>query len=127
MPLDARRGLNGVNGTHLLRGHALRNAHLRERSLLRSQGAPPLARIVVEIRAQMLGMTRLEFSKKSGISRGTLRDLELGVHTPTRRILQRFVAFCDDRRVASERVEELRRLYAGPGANLEQFIARLEL
>ena len=28
---------------------------------------------------QELGITRLEFSRRSGISRGTLRDLELGI------------------------------------------------
>src|SRR5438477_2811368 len=71
-----------------LTGHALRNAHLRERSLARAQTAPPLARTLVEIRAQTLGMTRLEFARRSGISRGTLRDLELGIHSPTRRTLQ---------------------------------------
>src|SRR5262249_60642502 len=62
-----------------------------------------------------------------GISRGTLRDLELGIHTPTRRILQQFLAFCQHAGVPDEHLEELRRLYAGSGDTLEQFIARLEL
>src|SRR5690349_4309376 len=79
MPLESK-SLNGK-----LTGHALRNAHLRERSLQRAQTAPPLARSLVQIRAEVLGMTRLEFVRRSGISRGTLRDLELGVHMPTRR------------------------------------------
>jgi transcriptional regulator with XRE-family HTH domain len=110
-----------------LTGHALRNAHLRERSLLRARTAPPLARILVTIRAQVLGLTRLDFARRSGISRGTLRDLELGVHTPTRRILRQFLAYCQRAGVAAEHLEELRRLYAGPGDTLRQFIARLEL
>jgi transcriptional regulator with XRE-family HTH domain len=110
-----------------LRGHALRNAHLRERSLRRAETAPPLARILVTIRAQVLGLTRLELARRSGISRGTLRDLELGIHNPTRRILQNFLAFCQRAGVPAEHLEELRRLYAGAGENLEQLIARLEL
>jgi transcriptional regulator with XRE-family HTH domain len=110
-----------------LTGHALRNAHLRERSLKRAQSAPPLARTLVRIRAEVLGFTRLEFVRRSGISRGTLRDLELGVHVPTRRTLQQFVAFCDKAGVAGEQLEEVRRLYAGPGDTLQEFIARLEL
>lgn len=110
-----------------LKGHALRNAHLRERALRRAETAPPLARILVTIRAQILGLTRLELARRSGISRGTLRDLELGIHTPTRRILQQFLAFCQRSRVPEEHLEELRRLYAGAGDTLEQFIARLEL
>ena len=77
-----------------LTGHALRNAHLRERALRRAETAPPLARILVTIRAHVLGLTRQELARRSGISRGTLRDLELGIHTPTRRILQMFLAFC---------------------------------
>src|SRR6266480_4236541 len=94
-----------------LTGHALRNANLRARSLVRAREAPPLARALVTLRARVLGLTRLEFARRSGISRGTLRDLELGVHTPTRRVLQQFVSFCDERKVGCERVEELRRLY----------------
>jgi transcriptional regulator with XRE-family HTH domain len=110
-----------------LKGHALRNAHLRQRSLARAETAPPLARALVHIRADLLGMTRLEFVRRSGISRGTLRDVELGIHVPTRRVLQRFVSFCQKCSVAPERLEELRRLYAGSGATLREFIARLEL
>jgi transcriptional regulator with XRE-family HTH domain len=118
MPLDR---------TQSLTGHALRNANLRRRSLDRAKSAPPLAGTIVKIRADTLGMTRMEFARQSGINRGTLRDLELGVHTPTRRILQRFVKFCEDHSVSDELLEELRRLYAGTGDSLEQFIARLEL
>jgi transcriptional regulator with XRE-family HTH domain len=121
MPDDSR------NHKGRLKGHALRNAHLRERSLVRAQTAPPLARTLVKIRAEVLGMTRLEFVRRSGISRGTLRDLELGVHVPTRRTLRQFVAFCQKRGVSPELLEEVRRLYAGDGKTLEEFIARLEL
>src|SRR5215470_1019185 len=110
-----------------LTGHALRNAHLRERSLKRAQSAPPLARALVRIRAEVLGLTRLEFVRRAGISRGTLRDLELGVHVPTRRTLQQFVSYCEKTGVNGEHLEEVRRLYAGPGDNLQQVIARLEL
>jgi transcriptional regulator with XRE-family HTH domain len=110
-----------------LTGHALRNAHLRQRSLTRAQTAPPLARVIVTIRAQTLGMTRLEFVRRSGISRGTMRDLELGIHTPTRHTLQEFVDFCKRCGVGPAELEELCQLYAGPGDTLEQFIARLEL
>jgi transcriptional regulator with XRE-family HTH domain len=110
-----------------LTGHALRNAHLREASLRRAETAPPLARILVTLRAQLLGLTRLELARRSGVSRGTLRDLELGIHTPTRRILQQLLAFFQREGVADEQLEELRRLYAGSGQTLEQFIARLEL
>jgi transcriptional regulator with XRE-family HTH domain len=121
MPPDANH-----NGK-CLTGHALRNSHLRERSLARAETAPALARAIVHIRAGILGLTRLEFCRRSGLSRGTLRDLELGVHTPTRRVLQRFVAFCQQCQVEPAQLEEVRRLYAGPGDTLEQFIARLEL
>jgi transcriptional regulator with XRE-family HTH domain len=113
--------------TERLTGHALRNAHLRERALARASTVPPLAGLVVKIRAETLSMTRLEFARRSGISRGTLRDLELGVHTPTRRIMQQFVAFCQQAGVPSQQLEELRRLYAGPGETLHQVIKRLEL
>jgi transcriptional regulator with XRE-family HTH domain len=115
------------NPSGRLTGHALRNAHLRARSLERARTAPPLAHTLVTIRAKLLGMTRLEFARRSGIGRGTLRDLELGIHTPTRRTLQQFVAFCEECAVGAEHLEELRRLYAGAGVNLTQFIARLEL
>jgi transcriptional regulator with XRE-family HTH domain len=110
-----------------LSGHALRNAHLRERALQRAETAPPLARILVTLRAQQLGLTRLELARRSGISRGTLRDLELGIHTPTRRILQQLLAFYQRAGVSDEQLEELRRLYAGAVDTLEHFLARLEL
>ena len=48
-----------------LTGHALRDANLREHSLRRAQTAPPLARLLVTIRAKTLGVTRLEFSRRS--------------------------------------------------------------
>jgi transcriptional regulator with XRE-family HTH domain len=115
------------NSRERLTGHALRNAHLRQRALVRAETVPPLARLVVQIRAATLGLTRLELSRRSGISRGTLRDLELGVHTPTRRIMQQFVAFCQQAGVCPEQLEELRRLYAGPGETLEELINHLEL
>ena len=111
----------------VLRGHALRNAHLRQRALRRAESAPPLARLLVTIRAGVLGLTRLELARRSGISRGTLRDLELGIHTPTRRILQLFLAYSQRAGVPAEHLEELRRLYAGAGETLGEFIARLEL
>jgi transcriptional regulator with XRE-family HTH domain len=110
-----------------LKGHALRNAHLRQRALQRAESAPPLARLLVSIRAQLLGMTRLELARRSGVSRGTLRDLELGIHAPTRRILQQLLDFYQREGVPTEQLEEIRRLYAGAGETLEQFIARLEL
>jgi transcriptional regulator with XRE-family HTH domain len=113
--------------TNGLTGHALRNAHLRQHSLERARTAPPLARTLVTIRAETLGMTRLEFARRSGISRGTLRDWELGVHTPTRQTLQQFVLFCRQQGVSAPQLEELRGLYAGPGDTLGQLIARLEL
>src|SRR5260370_29195223 len=108
-----------------LAGHNLRNANLRERSLVRAQEAPPLARALVTLRARVLGLTRLEFARQSGISRGTLRDVELGVHTPTRRILQQFVDFCRGCGDAPEHLEEVYRLYAGAGDGLGSWIARL--
>ncbi|MCI0461920.1 MAG: hypothetical protein L0Z62_33630 [Gemmataceae bacterium] len=108
-------------------GHALRNAHLRQRSLARSATAPPLARLVVRLRAEVLGLTRLECARLSGISRGALRDLELGIHTPSRQTLQQFLDFCEQRGVAPSELEELRRLYTGPGDTLEEFLGRLEL
>jgi transcriptional regulator with XRE-family HTH domain len=81
----------------------------------------------VAIRAGILGMTRLDFARRSGISRGVLRDLELGVHTPIRYTLQRFMDFCERLGVPADQLEELRRLYAGSGEPLSQFLARLEL
>lgn len=118
----------GMNAKHLpLTGHALRNARLRERALERARQAPPLAGALVRIRAEVLGMTRLEFARRSGISRGTLRDLELGLHSPTRRILRKFVAFCQRREVDAERLNELEQLYTGSKESLGQFLARLEL
>jgi transcriptional regulator with XRE-family HTH domain len=110
-----------------LTGHALRYARLRQRSLERARSAPPLARGLVHLRAGVLGMTRLQFARHSGIPRGTLRDVELGVHRPTRRVLQRFLAFCEQCGVPAEKLEELRRLYAGAGSPLGQLLARLEL
>lgn len=116
-----------AKATHKLRGHALRNANLRKRSLKRSESAPPLARKAVEIRVSELGMTRIELARQSGISRGALRDLELGVHTPTRNTLERFIEFCERRGVSEEVLDELRDLYAGPADSIENVIARLEL
>jgi transcriptional regulator with XRE-family HTH domain len=110
-----------------LTGHALRNARLRERSLERAAKAPPLSRLVVRLRAEVLGLTRLECARLAGISRGALRDLELGVHTPTRQTLQQFLALCEQRGIPREHTEELRRLYAGAGETLEEFLGRLEL
>jgi transcriptional regulator with XRE-family HTH domain len=110
-----------------LHGHALRNLHLREKSLRRAEAAPPLARLLVTIRAKELGITRLEFSRRSGISRGTLRDLELGVHAPTRRLLQRLLAFYKRSKVKSEMLDEVRRLYTGQRGTLTELIAWLEV
>jgi len=114
------------NGQHLT-GHALRNENLRRRSLARSASAPPLARAVVEIRASTLGMTRLELARRSGIGRGTLRDLELGVHRPTRQTLQRFIEFCRPEGVPDDKIGQLLDLYTGPCESLEHLISRLEL
>jgi transcriptional regulator with XRE-family HTH domain len=110
-----------------LRGHALRNENLRKRSLKRSKSAPPLAAKTVEIRVSHLGMTRIELARQSGISRGALRDLELGVHTPTRNTLERFLEFCEAQRVDDAVLEELRDLYTGTAVTLLNFIGRLEL
>jgi len=115
--------VNG-NGLH---GHALRNRHLCEHSLHRAEGAPPLARAVVSIRAGTLKITRLEAARRAGISRAAMRDMELGIHTPTRHTLQQFMTFCEGEGVTAEQLEELRLLYAGHADNLERFIARLEL
>jgi transcriptional regulator with XRE-family HTH domain len=119
--------LDSPNPMERLTGHALRNAHLRQHALARAETLPPLARLVVQIRADTLSLTRLELARRSGISRGTLRDLELGVHTPTRRIMQQLVAFYQQAGVSSEQLEELHRLYTGSGETLAQVIARLEL
>jgi transcriptional regulator with XRE-family HTH domain len=75
----------------------------------------------------MLAMTRLEFARRSGISRGTLRDIELGIHTPTRHTLQQLLTFCEKRGIGSDELEKIRGLYAGPSDTLEHLIARLEL
>ena len=120
------------NGQHMpngqkLSGHALRNANLRRRSLARSASAPPLARAVVELRASTLGMTRLELARRSGIGRGTLRDLELGVHRPTRHTLQRLIEFCTPLGVSDEKIGKILDLYTGPCESLEHLISRLEL
>jgi transcriptional regulator with XRE-family HTH domain len=120
-------GIDPRAAVERLTGHALRNAHLRQRALERAQSAPPLAGTIVKIRAEVLGMTRLEFARRSGISRGTLRDLELGIHTPTRRILQRFVTFCEQNAVAAPHLETLQQHYAGVGDTIGELIARLEL
>src|SRR5262249_31767885 len=53
--------------------------------------------------------------------------LELGVHTPTRRILQQFVDFCRGCGVTSGPLEEVYNLYAGASDGLGPVIARLEL
>src|SRR5262249_39101600 len=105
-----------------LSGHARRNAGLRRHALARAEQAPPLARAIVKVRAEVLGMTRLEFARRSGIGRGTLRDVELGVHTPTRRTLLRFISFCERCGLNGDHLEELRRLHAGPVASLGHFI-----
>ncbi len=117
----------GVQKSEPLTGHALRNANLRQRSLKRSKSAPPLARKAVEVRVSDLGMTRIELARQSGISRGALRDLELGIHTPTRNTLERFIEFSDEAGVSEERLDELRDLYAGSPDTMENVIARLEL
>lgn len=117
----------GVQKPEPLTGHALRNANLRQRSLKRSKNAPPLARKAVEVRVSDLGMTRIELARQSGISRGALRDLELGIHTPTRNTLERFIEFSDEAGVSEERLDEIRDLYAGPADSMENVIARLEL
>ena len=116
-----------VQKTEPLTGHALRNANLRQWSLRRSKTAPPLARKAVEVRVSDLGLTRIELARRSGISRGALRDLELGIHTPTRNTLERFIKFSDKAGVSEERLDELRDLYAGPPDSMENVIARLEL
>lgn len=110
-----------------LRGHALRNEHLRQRALERATSAPPLAQLLVRIRAEILGLTRLEFVRQSGLSRGTVRDLELGVHNPSRRVLQQILAFCASISVPGHLLDELRRLYLGECETLGGFLSQLEL
>ena len=124
MPHDASKSRNG---SKRLTGHALRNANLRLRSLARSKQAPPLAQVAVKIRAKTLSMTRLEFARQAGMSRAALRDMELGVHTPTCRTMRRFVEFCQRQEVASEQVEELCRLYSGAPDSIPELIARCEM
>lgn len=115
------------NGSVRLTGHRLRNANLRQRSLARAEEAPPLARAMVHIRAQALGMTRLEFARRSGIKRGTLRDAELGVHIPTRRIVRQFLRCCRKWGVGAASLDEVCRLYTGPVDTLGGWLASLEL
>jgi transcriptional regulator with XRE-family HTH domain len=117
---------NGKNGTPLT-GHALRNAHLCERALARAREAPPLAQLVVRIRAGVLGITRLELARRCGLSRGALRDLELGIHCPTRQTLQQFLDYCRRQGVDAAILDELRQQYAGPADSLAGLLARLEL
>jgi transcriptional regulator with XRE-family HTH domain len=115
------------NGTGRLVGHALRNANLRKRSIKRARQAPPLARALVMLRAEVLGLTRLELARRAGIGRSTLRDLELGIHTPARRTLQQLIDYCHCCGVGPEPLEEVYRLYTGPAEDLGSFLARLEL
>ncbi|HET6880965.1 MAG TPA: helix-turn-helix transcriptional regulator, partial [Pirellulales bacterium] len=68
-----------------------------------------------------------ELARRSGIGRGTLRDLELGVHRPTRQTLRRFIEFCAPYGVPEEKISQLLNLYTGPCETLEHLIARLEL
>jgi transcriptional regulator with XRE-family HTH domain len=117
---------HGKNGTPLT-GHALRNAHLCERALARAREAPPLSQLVVRIRAGVLGITRLELARRSGLSRGALRDLELGIHSPTRQTLQQFLDYCRRQRVDPAILDELRQLYTGPADTLAGLLAQLEL
>ncbi len=124
MPHDAGNRPNRSNG---LTGHALRNANLRLRSLARSKDAPPLAKAAVTIRAKTLGMTRFEFARQSSISRGALRDLELGISTPTCLTMLRFVKFIQKRDVPAQQVEELCQLYSGAPETVSDLIARYEL
>ena len=124
MPHDAGNRRNGTNG---LTGHALRNANLRLRSLARSKDAPPLAKAAVKIRAKTLGLTRLEFAKQSSISRGALRDLELGIHKPTCLTMLRYVRFLQKRDLPAQTVEEVCQLYSGAPETVPDLIARYEM
>lgn len=110
-----------------LHGHALRNHNLRKKSLVRAKDAPPLAKKAVEIRVQLLGMTRIELARQSGISRGALRDMELGVHVPTRDTLERFLEFCQGEGIDEPTLDELRDHYTGVVDSLLTYIGRLEL
>jgi transcriptional regulator with XRE-family HTH domain len=110
-----------------LRGHALRNANLCERALRRAQDANPLAHALVRIRAETLRMTRLALSRQSGVPRGTLRDLELGVHRPTRRIFLRVLSFFRERGVPACQLDHLENLYLGEHDPWSQLLRRLEL
>ena len=56
-----------------------------------------------------------------------MRDMELGIHTPTRHTLQQFMNFCEGQGITHEQLEELRLLYTGHADTLERYIARLEL
>lgn len=125
MPHDAG---NRRNGKHALTGHALRNANLRLRSLARSQDAPPLAKTAVKIRAKLLGITRLEFARQSSVSRGALRDLELGIHKPTCLTMLRYVEFIRrQENVPAETVEEVCQLYSGAPETVPDLVARYEM
>jgi transcriptional regulator with XRE-family HTH domain len=110
-----------------LRGHALRNHNLRKKSLRRAQSAPPLAKKTVQIRVQHLGITRIELSRQSGISRGALRDMELGVHVPTRNTLERFIEYCQSEDIDEAVLDKLRDDYTGPADSLLNFVGRMEL
>ncbi len=110
-----------------LRGHALRNHNLRLRSLKRAESAPPLGQKAVEIRVKDLNITRIQMVKESGCSRGALRDLELGVHTPTRETMERLLEYLHKKKIKPERIEELRSLYCGPCDSLQHLIGRMEL
>ena len=66
-------------------------------------------------------------ARDSGVSRGALRDLELGVHTPTRLTMERFLEFCEHKQVPAAQVEAVRSLYAGPCDTLQHIIGRMEL
>lgn len=108
-------------------GHARRDANLRRHSLRRAQQAPPLARAVVTVRVRDLGLTRLGLARRSGLGRGTLRDLELGIHTPTPRVFGRLLEFFEAAGVSTAALDDLRRLYAGPAETLAGLIGRLAL
>src|SRR5262249_38892594 len=94
--------------------HAPRHANPRPRPLAPRAGArgpPRPPRPPPPRRAGGGGGPRRGSARRSGIGRGTLRDLELGVHTPTRRTLKRFVEFCRARGVGPAELEEVYRLY----------------
>ena len=124
MPHDAGKSRSGLNG---LTGHALRNANLRLRSLVRSQQAPPLAKAAVNLRVKTLRMTRLEFARLSGISRGALRDLELGIGTPTCLTMRRYLEFAKQQAVPPQQVEKICQIYAGAPETVPDLISRFEL